>query len=134
MDLVEEIKKRLSKYPDARFESDASSITVSPNSPNGFSVALVVNNSSGYTISFEGWHEEFDDEEEALSVFALGLSDECRLQEHRRGAFAYKWTMECLEDGKWIQQSTTGLLVFPFWMKKSVRYLQNNLLSRAKDD
>lgn len=131
MDLIEEIKKRLSKYPDARFESDASSVTVLPNSPNGFSVDLTVNH-NGCTVSFEGWHEEFEDQEEALNVFALGLSDECRLQEHRRGAFAYKWTMECLEDGKWIEQSTTGLLIFPFWMKKSVRYLQNNLLHRAE--
>lgn len=132
MDLIEEIKKRLGKYPDARFESDASSITVAPNSPNGFSVAVAVNPGNSYTVSFEGWHEEFEDQEEALNVFALGLSDECRLQEHRRGAFAYKWTMEYLEDGKWIEQSTTGLLLFPFWMKESVRYLQNHLLHRAE--
>ena len=134
MDLIEEIKKRLSKYPDAHYFADASSITVLPNSPEGFSVSLGVNPGGGYTISFDGWHEEFEDKEEALNVFALGLSDECRLQEHRRGAFAHKWTMECLEDGEWTEQSTTGLLLFPFWMKKAVRYLQNDLLHRANDD
>lgn len=132
MDLIVEIKKRLSKYPDAHYFGDASSITVLPSSPNGFSVSIEANLGNSYTISFEGWHEEFEDAEEALNVFALGLSDECRLREHRRGSFAYKWTMESFEDGEWTEQSTTGLLLFPFWMKKSVRYLQNDLLHRAE--
>lgn len=95
-------------------------------------MTLAVNPDNSCTISFEGWHEEFDDTEEALNVFALGLSNECRLRECRRGSFAYKWTVEYLENGEWIEQSTTGLLLFPFWMKKSVRYLQNDLLRAAK--
>ena len=130
MDLIEDIKARLKKYPEVRYESDASSITVDPSSPDGFAATLVVNATDSYSISFEGWHEDFEDPEEALGIFALGLSDECRLKEYRRGNFAYKWTLEFLEDGRWEEQSTTGLLLFPFWMKKSVRYLQNNLLSR----
>jgi hypothetical protein len=130
MNLVEEIKARLKKYPEVRFESDTSSITVFPSSPDGFGVTLLVNAVDSYTLSFEGWHEDFEVEEEARNVFALALSNECRLKEYRRGNFAYKWTLEFLEDGNWEEQSTTGLLLFPFWMKKSVRYLQNNLLRR----
>ena len=130
MNVVEDIKGRLKKYPQVRYESDASSITVVPSSPDGFAVTLVVNAANSYTISFNGWHEDFEDAEEVLNAFAFGLSDECRLKEFRRGRFAYRWTMESLEDGRWEEQSTTGLLLFPFWMKKSVRYLQNNLLVR----
>lgn len=130
MNLIEDIKTRLKKYPDVRFESDPSSITVFPTSPDGFEVTLVVNAVDSYTLSFEGWHEDFEVEEETRNVFALALSNECRLKEYRRGNFAYKWTLEFLEDGHWEAQSTTGLLLFPFWMKKSVRYLQNNLLRR----
>lgn len=128
MNLIEDIKARLKKYPDVRYEWDASSITVRPSSPDGFAVMLVVSAPNSYTIAFDGWHEDFEDPEEALEVFAFGLSNECRLKEFRRGRFAYKWTVESLEDGRWEEQGTTGLLLFPFWMKKSVRYLQNNLL------
>jgi hypothetical protein len=132
MKVIEEIKSRLSKYPDVRMESDASSVTVLPVSAEGFSVALTENIGNGYTVSFEGWHEEFEDAEEAMSVFALGLSDECRLREYRRGGFPYKWTVEFWEDGQWMEQSTTGLFFFPFWLKSEVRYLQNKLLSRKE--
>lgn len=131
MNLIDDIKTRLSKYPHARYESDASSITVFPHSPDGFAVTLVVNDGNVYTISFQGWHEDFEGEEEALNVFAFGLSYECRLKEYRRGNFAYKWTVEYLDDeGQWQEESTTGLLLFPFWKRSTVRYLQNNLLHR----
>ena len=130
MNLIDDIKTRLSRYPHIRYESDASSITVFPHSPDGFAVTLVVNNGNVYTISFEGWHEDFEGEE-ALNVFAFGLSYECRLKEYRRGNFAYKWTVEYLDDeGQWQEESTTGLLLFPFWKRSTVRYLQNNLLPR----
>ena len=132
MKVIEEIKRRLSKYPDVRMESDASSVTVLPVSAEGFSVALTENLGNGYTVSFEGWHEEFEDAEEAMNVFALGLSDECRLREYRRGRFPYKWTVEFWEDGQWMERSTTGLIFFPFWLKSEVRCLQNKLLSRKE--
>jgi len=131
MNLIDDIKTRLSRYPHIRYESDASSITVFPHSPDGFAVTLVVNDGNLYTISFEGWHEDFGGDDEALNAFAFGLSDECRLKEYRRGNFAYKWTVEYLDDeGQWQEESTTGLLLFPFWKRSTVRYLQNNLLPR----
>jgi hypothetical protein len=132
MKLAEEIKSRLSKYPGVRIESDSSSVTVLPITTDGFSVCLTENLGDGYTVSFEGWHEEFDDAEEAMNVVAWGLSDECRLREYRRGRFPYKWTVESWEDGQWAEQSTTGLFFFPFWMKSESRYLQNHLLSRKE--
>jgi hypothetical protein len=123
----------LSKYPTAAYESNGSSISVLPCSDNGFTVGLDVNHDS-YTVSFDGWHEDFHDEEEALSCFFFGLSEECRIKECRRGGFAYKWTVESHQDGKWLEDGTTGLFLFPFWKKPEVRYLQNNLLSREQKD
>lgn len=133
MSVIDDIKTRLAKYPDVRYEADASSITVFPTAPDGFSVDLTLNSGNSYTVSFDGWHEEFDDVDEALNIFALGLSDECRLRENRRGNFVYQWTVETLEDGRWQEQSTTGLLLFPFWMKRKIRYLQNKLLTRKSE-
>lgn len=132
MNLIEEIKSRLSKYPEVRFTSDDCSITVLPDAEEGFPVTLTENSSDSFTISFAGWHEDFTEAEEALNVFAFGLSNECRLREYRRGGFAYKWTLEAREDGEWKAESTTALLIFPFWKKVEVRQLQNKLFSRKE--
>ena len=101
MNVIEEIKTRLQKYPHARFEGSSNSISVLPASDEGFTVGLTVDQDS-YTVSFDGWHEEFHEKEDALNCFAFGLSSDCRLKEHRRGNFKYKWTVESKENGKWV--------------------------------
>ena len=131
MNVIEELKRRLDTLPNARYEADDSSITVEPNDPHGFTVTLTKNSGNHYTVFFNGWHEDFEDIEETINVFGLGLSNECRLREYSRGNFAYKWTVETLEDGGWQEQSTTALLLFPFWQKRQVRYLQNRLLCKS---
>jgi hypothetical protein len=132
MDVIEEIKARLQKYPHAKFESNSGSISVFPTSDDGFTVGLTVNQDS-YTIFFNGWHDDFWDKEEALNCFAFGLSSDCRLKEYRCGNFAYKWTVESKENGKWVENGTMGLFLFPFWMRKEVRYLQNDLISTEQN-
>jgi hypothetical protein len=64
-----------------------------------------------------------------LNCFAFGLSDQCRLKVCLRGGFAYNWTVESKENGNWVEDSTTGLFLFPFWKRKHVCYLRNNLIS-----
>src|SRR5215204_3167242 len=127
MDVIEEIKAKLQKYAHAKFESDDSSVSVFPTSDDGFTVGLTVNRGS-YTVSFDGWHEDFRDKEEALNCFAFGLTSDCRLKEYRRGNVTYKWLVESKENGEWVEDSETGLFLFPFWKKKEMRYLQNDLI------
>ena len=134
MDVIEELRQRLDKLPDAPYESDGNSITVLPQNSHGFSVTLTQNSAASYTVFFNGWHEDFEDVEETVNVFGLGLSDECRLKEYRRVNFAYKWTVETLEEGEWLEQSTTSLLIFPFWRKREVHYLHNKLLTSQGGD
>ena len=131
--LIEVIKSRLSKYPGVRYETSDSSITVFPNADNGFEVNLTIHDANSYMVSFYAWHEEIESEDEAVNLFALGLSNECRLKEYRRGKSPYKWTMEYLEDGQWQEYATTALVLFPFWKKSSVRYLQNDLIKLKHD-
>ncbi len=131
MNPIDEIMTRLRKYPDVKYESTASSITVLPSSDTGFNVSLEVG-PSRYTVSFNGWHEDFEDAFEALDCFAFGLSDECRLKEYRRGNAAYRWTVESKHNGQWVADSETGLFLFPFWKRAEVVYLQNNLILRDK--
>ena len=131
MNPIDEIKTRLRDYPDVRYESTDSSIMVLPSSDTGFIVTLDIA-SGNYTVSFNGWHENFADPSAALDCFAFGLSDECRLKEHRRGQFAYRWTVESRQDGRWVPDSKTGLFLFPFWKRAEIVYLQNSLMSRAE--
>jgi hypothetical protein len=133
MSLIEEVETKLQKYPRAKYERDGESIRVLPLSDGGFSVWLI-ERAHDYAVHFEGWHEEFEDEDEALDCFAFGLSSDCRLRECGRGGVAYKWTVESLEEGRWISGSTTGLLFFPFWKRREVRYLQNSLLREESAD
>ena len=134
MNPIEELKRRLDKLPEARYDSDAYSITVLPHNSHGFNVTLTKNSANSYTVFFNGWHEDFEDPEETVNVFGLGLSVECRLKEYRRGSFAYKWTVETLENGEWLEHSTTALLLFPFWRKRAIHYLQNRLLASQGTD
>ena len=129
MNPIDEIKTKLRDYPDVKYESTDSSITVLPSSDTGFNVTLEIA-PGNYTVSFNGWHENFADASEALDCFAFGLSDECRLKEHRRGRFAYRWTVESKQNGQWVADSETGLFIFPFWKRAEVVYLQNSLMSR----
>jgi hypothetical protein len=131
MGTIEKIKAKLQKYPHVKYECDHNSISVFPASDDGFTVSLTVNPGS-YTVSFNGWHEDFQSEEEALNYFAFGLSSDCRLKEYRRGSFAYKWTVESKETGGWVEGDTTGLFLFPFWMRKEIRCLQNYLIGAER--
>jgi len=131
MDPIEEIKTRLGKYPNVRYKTGSSSITVLPTSEDGFTVVFDVAHDR-YIVFFNGWHEDFKDVSEALNCFAFGLSDECRLKEYRRGGFAYRWIVESKDNGQWVEGSETGLFLFPFWKQSNVVYLQNNLITTSE--
>lgn len=128
---VVEIKQRLQKYPNAKYELTQSSAKIFPADEQGFEVSLL-GNIKGWTVSFEGWHEEFSDAEKALNVFAFGLCEDCRLTITVRGIFQ-EWMVEEKIDEEWhncdwVGCNTTGLLVFPLWPRKKQIYKQNHLI------
>ncbi len=127
MNAIEKIKEKLQKYPQIKFEEDENSIWVLPASEEGFTVTLDI----GYDnikVFFNGWHEDFENEEEALNCFAFGLSTDCRLKEFHRNNESYKWTLEYKENGEWIAESTISLFNFSFWQRQTILYLQNDLI------
>lgn len=119
------------RYPDVKFEDRGNSITIFPQSADGFEVSLYVdkNRDDPFEVYFSGWHESFSDPSEALECFAFGLSYECRLKEHYRGESAYRWTVEHLQDGSWEEYGTTGLIFSRFWRSKTVKIKQNRLIT-----
>ena len=125
MDALEVLKTKLLKYPDLPNEQNEKSLSIMPE--GGFTVSFH-ENETGYTVGYEGWHEDFSNADEALDCFAFGLSDQCRLEITQRGGFAYKWTLQYRDGDNWVDDSTTGLFLFPFWRKKTVVYLRNNVI------
>jgi hypothetical protein len=121
------IVEKLKKYPELSFKLEANTIAVEPTSPDGFAVWLSERD-GGYTVSFDGWHEEFESEEAALNCFAFGLSDKCRLKIEYRGDFPYRWSVEGANGDGWVTDSTTGLLFFPFWRRLRTVYRQNRVV------
>ena len=129
MNPIQEVKIKLEKYPHIKYEESNNAISILPNDESGFEVQLE-KTPSGYTVAFEGWHEIFEDAEEALNCLSFGLSDACRLKVTYRGASPQKWEVQAKEEnnGTWFTDSETGLVLFPFWRKPTVTYKQNTLI------
>lgn len=126
MDTIARVKRMLDPRDGVCVESTARSITVEPRTSAGFPVTLEVSGDD-YRVYFDGWHENFTDEAEAVECFRFGLSSRCRLVTVYHGTSAVRWTVESHENGAWRPDSTTGLLLVPFWRKKRVVQRSNSL-------
>ena len=71
---------------------------------------------------------EFTDADSANRYILRGLSEYYRLRVASRGNVDYRWTIQYKELNGWIDGSTVGIFRYPFWKRKKVRYLQNNLI------
>jgi hypothetical protein len=126
MSFVQTIADRLREHhPSLLTRVEGDTFTVEPLDVDGFPVWLREEVGS-YVVGFDdGWHEHFDSEEDALDCFAFGLSGDCSVKVVYRGSFAHRWTVEFKTDGGWREDSTTGLLVFPFWRRPRAVYRTN---------
>ena len=130
MTAVEQLRAKLERYPQLHYERTPHSITVFSESEGAFRVSLL-EEAGSFLVAFDGWHEHFKSESEALKCFAFGLSEECRLRVTSRGSFDYRWTVQYSLNGSWHDDSETGLLLFPFWRRRHERYLQNRVIPSA---
>jgi hypothetical protein len=112
------------RHPSLPVRVERETLIVDPAGLGGFSVWFH-DCGAKYIVGFDGWHEHFGSEQEALDCFAFGLGGDCRLKVAYRGDFPYRWTLEVNENGAWREESTTGLLFFPFWRRSRILYLMN---------
>jgi len=129
--VIPRIKEKLQKYPQITYTSTEDYLEIPAQSPTGFRV-WIQERLGGCTVGFEGWHEEFTDEEEALNCFAFGLSPDCRLKVFRCGGIDYKWQVLHKVDDRWAVDSETGIFVFMFWLHKWQREFQNDIIRAAQ--
>jgi hypothetical protein len=133
--IIEEILGKMGKFPLARVEHDASSITYFPNTSNGFVVRLVVlgkgSNNEGYSVYYNGSHEEFSERESAILAFGFGLSTDRRVREFTRGGKPYRWVVDVWHCGRWRpawEEFRLCAVLWQFWRTSMVRRLQNRLI------
>jgi len=51
-----------------------------------------------------------------------------RVKEYKAGLTGYKWELQNNEEGTWITESTTGLLIYNLFARKSITHFSNSLL------
>lgn len=128
MSILEQVRDWLkTNHADLRYTEKVGVIIVQSPVPNGFDVSIT----EDLIVGYDGWHEHCDSPERALECFEFGFSDRCRLKVTYRGKLACMWTVERLEEGRWIRGWTTGLLLFPFWRRARVEYRQNGVVKRG---
>ena len=130
MTAIEKLKQKLKDFPQVEYEESTGQIRVSPKNKKGFEVIFDCDVDNNSFVFFNGWHEKFssDQIEDAIGCFLWGLTDSVRLKVKSRGGFEYHWTIQRFEKGKFRNMDWVGLFCFPFWRKKTVKYLQNDII------
>lgn len=123
----EAISARLENYSGYDVKWDTESLSVFCENPNSFEVSICELGDS-FQVGFDGWHEHFDNLQTALDCFTFGLSTQCRLKVTLCGTAECAWTVQSQVGSNWEDDSTTGLLLIPFWRSKSVEFRHNVLL------
>jgi hypothetical protein len=133
--IIDEILGKMGKFPSARVQHDASSITYFPDTSNGFVVRLEVlkqrPNKEGYSVYYNDSHEEFAQRASAIFAFGFGLSNDCRVREFSRGGEPYRWVIDIWDDVRWQpgwDKFRLCEVLWQFWRPSIVRYLQNRLI------
>lgn len=105
------------------YAREGRALRVAPADPEGFEVWIGPGNA--WQVAYEGWHDDFQDPEQALSCFLMGLTEALRLRIVRRGGSACAWTPEMRDGEGWKAVGTVGRIFVPFWRRKEVVVLQN---------
>jgi hypothetical protein len=138
--VIEELQHRLARYPEARWESDASSLMYLPSAADGFRVALSAQQAQfgvRYVIRYNGYSEETSKWGSAITIFGFGLSTGCRLREYSRNGKAYRWVLELADRERWQpyrERVAPSACLLQLWCRWRVRYLQNRVINLDGDD
>lgn len=126
------IVTKLKDYTGFELDLGASYLAVACDNSDSFEVYMF-RSGSEFTVGFDGWHEHFTSEDEALNCFAFGLSQDCRLKVVTRGSKECRWTLQFLEDGAWKDDTETGLMFVPFWKKAKIAYRRNEIRKKRAE-
>jgi hypothetical protein len=130
--MFDEILATLGKYPQVRYEKRENLIRVLPSTREGFAVVIEEVFENHFSVSFDHWHEDFYNLEEAVDTFLLGLSNHSRVKVESKGGVPFRWTVEYLDDTQWRERSSNSVWTHRFLSPATTAYLQNDLLSQRE--
>ena len=134
-------KEAISKYPELQHswnmnaDGVSCSLTFPKQNENGFEILIEVSPNQ-ITVFTVGAHQHFDSPEDsnetkiktALALVRDLLSSDMRIRELRAGNSAYRWALESLHQNNWRRESSTGLLFWNYFGKRSEKIFQNYTL------
>ena len=128
--LVARIQEMLRRFPHVTYHASARHLEIPAQTRCGFKV-WIQQHSRSYVVGFERWREQFANVDAAQNCFLFGLSRACRLRVLSCGGVDYKWQVQRQFEGRWITASEIGMVLIPFWCKRSERVLQNNIIDAS---
>jgi hypothetical protein len=138
--IIDEIEKRLVRYPEARVERTSCCIRCLPSHPDEFVVGLRVKetvNDDRHSVFCGPSCLEFSSRGAAVTAFGYGISNGCRLKEYSRQGRAYRWITEIQRfQNDWMlvwDFMPWSTAVLQFWSRPTIRYLQNGLIDLRDD-
>ena len=130
---IEEIKKRLEKFPKIPFVQEGNSLFIEPKDSNGFKV-IIDDNSTDFVVFCDGWsYDQLTSYEEAARLFLFGLTAASRLLVREKKQKRYWWLLESCMGGVWGGIEVTFRPGMYSWFdKKKTYYLQNDWIDIEK--
>ena len=111
------------------------SLEVKSQSSEGFDVGVEIRADKIFFWTNTGFHDEWqigkDHNSFMKSVFEFlrdVLSNNMRLRELRSNGRPYRWILEGWDGKDWIMESTTGLIFYNYFGRKSEHIFQNQMI------
>lgn len=126
--MFEELIDKLENCPNVHYEAGVHFIRILPTRLVEFPVMIEWIWGTRFMVHLDGWHQDFDSYAEAAKCFMLAASGRYRLKTGNKGGQRFRWTVEYWDGSRWVEDSTTTDLFYPFWKPTTSGYLRNQLL------
>ena len=129
-DLFSVLQAKLRRYPHVRYEAAPDQMRILPLNQDGFRIDVVLH-AQVYSVWFEGWYKQFQSAADAIECIELALSESARLEVWVRGNTQYRWIFQRRSERGWDTVGARSAVFRPFWRRRRVLHLQNQLLEAA---
>ncbi len=130
---INEIRRRLSSFPDLPLIQRGRSLYLKPKDSSGFKV-VIDDYKTEFTVFCDGWsYDQLTNYEEAARLFIFPLSAAARLLVREKNQKRYWWVLESCLMGEWRGiEMTFRPAQYSLFKKKSIYYLQNDWINIEK--
>ncbi|HSR18378.1 MAG TPA: hypothetical protein VLM39_09850 [Ignavibacteriaceae bacterium] len=104
-------------------------------SSQGFDIIIRYDENNIYLETDTGYHDYFkvNNNFKEVLIDVMGiirdlLTRNMRIKEYLSNNRSYKWTLQCFRENKWKDESSTGLIFWNYFGKKSEKIYFNNSL------